>query len=75
MTEIFYNDKTPMPFGKHRGVLLGNVEPSYLLWLWDSSEQGGRLSDKKLAAYIKDNLQGLKMEIEAKKQRNRYERQ
>ncbi len=74
MTEIFYHDKTLMPFGKYSGKELANVPASYLTWLWDNSEQGERLSDKKLAAYIKENLHGLKIEVEAEKQRKKYER-
>lgn len=69
-----YDDKTPMPFGKHIGTSLANVPADYLIYLWDTSAQGERLSNAKLAKYIKDNLSGLKMEVIAQKQRRRYER-
>ncbi len=29
-------DLSPMPFGKHKGELLQEVPPSYLLWLYDN---------------------------------------
>lgn len=69
-----YDDKTPMPFGAHRGIALANVKASYLIWLWDSSEQGKRLSDAKLARYISENIQALRLEIESEKQKRYYER-
>lgn len=70
-----YTDSMPIPFGKYKGTSLGNVPANYLLWLYETSEQGERLSDRKLANYIKDNLKGLQIERESEKQRNRYEKQ
>lgn len=69
-----YTDKTSMYFGMHKGKLLGNIPASYFIYLWENSKDGKDMYDKKLAAYIKDNLQGLKMEAIAEKQRKRYER-
>ena len=69
-----YTDKTPIFFGKHKGTKLANVPANYLLWLFDTSEQGTRMFDQKLAAYIKANLQCLKMESISEKQRRKYEK-
>ncbi len=70
-----YTDKTPIFFGKFKGTLLANVPNEYLLYLWDTSEQGKRLFDQKLAVYIKDNIEAIKMGAIGEKQRKRYERQ
>ncbi len=70
-----YSDQMPMPFGKHIGTPLGLLPPSYLLWLYRTSANGERLSDKKLANYIKDNLHKLEFGEIAEKQRKRFERQ
>ena len=69
-----YTDDTPMFFGKHKGVKLANVPSSYLLWLFDTSEQGKRMFDQKLAAYIKENIEAIKMQAISEKQRRVYER-
>lgn len=69
-----YNDKTPMPFGAHIGKALANVPAKYLLWLYETSENGVRLSDKKLSKYIQENLEALKMEAAAEKQRQSVQR-
>lgn len=74
MQELIYNDSTLMPFGKFKGIALANVEPQYLLWLYDTSEQGKRLSDAKLAKYISENIEALRMEMVKAKQQKFYER-
>jgi uncharacterized protein (DUF3820 family) len=68
-----YNDNTYINFGMHKGKKLCNVPASYLLYLWDNNNQGEGMYDRKLAAYIKDNLSGLRMEVISEKQRKRYE--
>jgi len=50
------NDKTPMPFGKHKGKQLQDVPPSYLLWLFDSCNP--------LCEYIEKNRDLLEKEAE-----------
>lgn len=53
-------DKSPMPFGKHKGVALEKVPAQYLLWLWDNgihAEQG-----KPLHRYIKESFSELESE-------------
>jgi hypothetical protein len=42
--------------------------------LWDSSNQGKTLYDQKLAAYIKENLEAIKIGAIAEKQRRYYSR-
>lgn len=69
-----YTDETLMPFGKHMGIKLANVPAEYLMWLYDSSEQGKRLSDSKLAKYILENIEALRMEMVKAKQQKFYER-
>lgn len=29
-----YTDQTPLPWGKHKGIPMGQVDPAYLLWLF-----------------------------------------
>lgn len=70
-----YTDQTPMPFGKHIGKALANCPADYLLWLWETSGNGERLSNAKLAKYIRENIEALRMETIAAKQRKRYERE
>lgn len=53
-----YNDLTPMPFGRYKGELLQDVPASYLHWLWTQRP----LSDIRLEAYIKRNINALKQE-------------
>lgn len=69
-----YTDKTPMPFGKFIGKPLANIEASYLIWLYETSENGKRLSNAKLAKYIQDNLSGLRIEAASEKQKKYFER-
>ena len=54
-----YGDLDRMPFGKHKGTPLQDVDPKYLLWLWDQRP----LSDKKLEDYIYNSMEALKMEV------------
>lgn len=53
-----YEDDDKMPFGKHRGIPISDVPASYLHWLWGQRP----MSDKKLEAYIRNNLSSLKQE-------------
>lgn len=53
-----FTDETPMPFGKYKGVLLGNVPAEYLLYLNSDNLADGLLKD-----YIKENLDQLKAGI------------
>ena len=34
-------DDSPMPFGKHRGVLMKDVPVSYLHWVWHNGLREG----------------------------------
>lgn len=49
MSEKF-TDKTPMPFGMHKDVPLGDVPASYLLWLGDQPDLPSKQPE--LSAYI-----------------------
>lgn len=69
-----YSDDTPIFFGKYKGTKLANVPNEYLLYLWDSSSEGKTLYDQKLAAYIKENLQAIKIGAISEKQKRSYER-
>lgn len=55
------SDDSLMPFGKHKGIMMMNVPASYLHWLWTN---GKKYETKtcSVAAYIEENLEGLKME-------------
>ncbi len=52
------DDKSPMPFGKHKGEALEDVPASYLIWLYDNEKCHGKLKE-----YIKDNLDVLYSEL------------
>lgn len=55
-----WNDDTIMPWGKHKGVLLRDVPPDYLIWYfgksWAEDWPG-------LYAYVKDHEEQLLSEI------------
>jgi len=56
------NDKSIMPFGKHKGVMLANVPASYLLWINENLD----LQDD-LKNYIAENYQSLQDEARYEK--------
>jgi len=47
------NDKSKMPFGKHKGKPMEKVPASYLLWLADQS--GFSTKNSEMTDYIEDN--------------------
>jgi uncharacterized protein (DUF3820 family) len=58
------DDKTPMPFGKHVDVPLGDVPASYLLWLL--TELDGKPRDavrEELFQYLLENEELLTDEV------------
>lgn len=55
-----FTDKTEMPFGKHKGVALGEVPASYLLWLGDQPDM--RSKHPELYAYVDSGRQWLEKE-------------
>lgn len=56
-----------MPYGKHKGISMIGVPASYLMWLLDNNK-----CSSEVEAYIKDNLDVLKKEVESEKVNNRY---
>lgn len=54
------NDKSKIPFGKHKGERLIDVPASYLLWLETQDFVAEKFPD--LYEYIMDNLDGLEQE-------------
>ena len=56
-----------MPFGKHKGKLLSQVPPDYLLWLYNDSQLKGTNLDPIIKAYIEANLEALHEEAKIKK--------
>ena len=54
-------DDSIITFGKHKGQKLANVPPEYLLWLYENGNIYGELK-----AYIADNLEVIKSEINYK---------
>lgn len=52
------DDKSIMPFGKHKGKTLENVPGYYLLYIYENNMCYGELY-----AYIKDNLDVIKAQI------------
>lgn len=63
------NDKSIMPFGKHKGKALINVPAEYLLWLYGAWKSGGfkGCPSLKLKTYIEENLDVLQSEAEREK--------
>ena len=54
-------DDSIITFGKYKGQKLANIPPEYLLWLYENSNVYGELK-----AYIADNLEVIKSEINYK---------
>lgn len=52
-------DKSPMPFGPHKGIPMQEVPARYLLWMWDNGvwQEKGRLHN-----YIKGAFSALETE-------------
>lgn len=57
-----YNDKTPMPFGKHVDEPLGDVPASYLLWCADQPDMKRKYPA--LIAYVESGRAWLEKEKE-----------
>lgn len=55
------NDKSPMPFGMHKGTPMGEVPASYLLHLWDN---GVHKESTALAKYISNVFNCLESECQ-----------
>lgn len=54
------SDTDPMPFGKHKGVLMQDVPAGYLHYLWQNGLKNDNRSN--VADYIRRNLDALKKE-------------
>lgn len=61
------NDNTVITFGKYEGTKLANIPASYLLWLYEKVSS----LDRSIKAYIEDNMDLLKHEIEKEKNETR----
>lgn len=59
-------DESVITFGKYKGEKLANVPASYLLWLYESDKSYGELR-----AYIRDNMDSIKAEIEYENKKKR----
>ena len=61
-------DESVMPFGKYKKTetQMANVPASYLMWLWEQYRGKKPFGEKAKAvqAYILDNLDGLKKEVQ-----------
>lgn len=56
------NDNSLMPYGKYKGDKMLNVPASYLIWLYENNK-----ASVDVLAYIKDNLEVLKMQVKQRK--------
>ena len=54
-------DADLMPFGKYKGTPIGEVQPEYLLWLYENNVCYGSVYN-----YIRENLEIIKMQISNK---------
>lgn len=55
------NDKSPMPWGKHKGKAMVDVPDHYFKWLYENTEVSGPV-----LRYIEDNAQALKIQLKKK---------
>lgn len=53
------NDKSPMPFGAHKGKKMADVPAHYLLWIYEQNLD--------VMNYIKENMDALLKEINKRK--------
>lgn len=60
------DDRSEMPFGKYKGVIIANVPDEYLLWLHGELEIKCSQFAKPLKEYLDENLDAIKMNHEAK---------
>lgn len=68
--EVVFTDKTPIPFGKHKGTSLGNVPASYLLWWLD---EGSKEDFPALRQYVLKNQRALEIEASEEEDYKYYE--
>lgn len=60
---LAFNDETPMPFGKHKGVPLEKVPASYLIWCSENVEPTDDVR-RALLTYIAENADVIESELE-----------
>ena len=53
-------DRSPMPFGKHKGLPMSDVPSVYLHWLWTNGKDNDHRCP--VALYIRTNLAALRLE-------------
>lgn len=51
-----YDDKSLMPFGKYKGVELGKVPDSYLIYLYNNGLKHNHLLDYIQSSFTKEQL-------------------
>jgi uncharacterized protein (DUF3820 family) len=56
-------DTDLIPFGKHKGKMIGSLPAQYLLWLYDELKVKCSPFAEPILEYLEDNLQALKMEL------------
>lgn len=56
-------DTDKMPFGKHKGKMIGQVTAQYLIWLRDELKIKCSKLAEPVRDYIEDNLEALKLEL------------
>ena len=59
------DDSYVMPFGKHRGLKIGDVPADYLLWLWNNGlwdDNGLTLAQRNVHDYIRENVAATEMD-------------
>lgn len=59
---MILTDKSPMPFGKHRGTPMEKVPAKYLHWLWSKPDGLSGNTTTGVGKYIHDNLAALQKE-------------
>lgn len=64
-----YTDDTIMPFGKYKGLKLGEVPADYLLFIYKEFED----LHYNFKKYLRMNKHILEMEVIAEKQKRRFE--
>lgn len=61
-----FNDRSKMPFGKHKGQPIASVPDEYLLWLHGELSVKCSPFARPLKEYLDDNLEAIKLNISQK---------
>ncbi len=61
-----------MPFGKHKGKMIGNIPAEYLLWLREELSKKCSGYAQPILDYLNDNADALEYEISVNNPKKRW---